>query len=171
MWTVARRCLNDERDAAEAVQDALVRAHQRAADYRGDSAVRTWLMAILVNQCRDRHRYNMRRVAEQRCEPDDLDRIPQRRDPIEDQLLKLTLDRALAGLGFEQRAVFLLVTALGYPVEEVAVALDVSVGTVKSRGARARERLRQLLADQVPHRGSSSTSRVTPIPPLAAEGG
>lgn len=150
MWTVARRCLDDERDAAEAVQDALVSAHQSAARYRGDCAVRTWLLRILVNRCRDRHRYNRRRITEQRLEPAELARLPMPRDAVEDRLDLLMLRSAMEALSFEQRAVILLVNVLGQPVEEVAVMLGVSVGTVKSRGARARERLRELLADDDP---------------------
>ena len=125
-----------------------MRAHQSAGRYRGDCAVRTWLMKILVNRCRDRHRYNSCRVVEQRLDADELARIPTRRDSIEDHLVGLALHRAMASLSFEQRAVILLVTVLGYAVEEVAVTLGVSVGTVKSRGARARQRLRELLDER-----------------------
>jgi RNA polymerase sigma-70 factor, ECF subfamily len=150
LWTVARRCLDDDRDAAEAVQDTLLRAHQSAGRYRNECAVRTWLMRILLNRCRDQYRYNSRRVAERRLDADELARIPARRDPIEDHLVGLALRRAMASLSFEHRAVILLVTVLGYPAEEVAVTLGVSVGTVKSRGARARQRLRELLSERAP---------------------
>jgi RNA polymerase sigma-70 factor (ECF subfamily) len=68
LWTVALRTLRDERDAAEVVQDALVRAHQHAADYRGEATVRGWLVRIVVNACRDRYRRAGSRPVEVRDE-------------------------------------------------------------------------------------------------------
>jgi RNA polymerase sigma-70 factor (ECF subfamily) len=148
LWTVARRTLDDDRDAAEAVQDALLRAHRGAAGYRGDASVRGWLVRILVNVCRDRYRYDSRRVTERRVDGDELARIPARRDPIAEHQLRMDLCDALTSLPIEQRMVIVLVTVLGHPVEEVADMLEVSVGTVKSRGHRARARLAELLAER-----------------------
>jgi RNA polymerase sigma-70 factor (ECF subfamily) len=149
LWTVALRTLRDERDAAEVVQDALVRAHQHAADYRGEATVRGWLVRIVVNACRDRYRRAGSRPVEVRDELALL-RVPAPRDPIADHDLRMDLRDALGALPLEQRMVVVLVTMLGYPTEEVADMLGIAVGTVKSRGARARAVLAEALADRAP---------------------
>ena len=57
LWAIALRTLDNPHDAADAVQEALVAAYRRAATYRGDAAVRTWLRRIVVNACIDRIRH------------------------------------------------------------------------------------------------------------------
>src|SRR6202451_800248 len=56
LWAVALRTVCDPDEAADALQDAMVSAFRRAADFRGDSAVTTWLHRIVVNACLDRLR-------------------------------------------------------------------------------------------------------------------
>src|SRR5579864_3888761 len=56
LWAVALRTVCDPDEAADALQDAMVSAFRRAADFRGDSAVTTWLHRIVVNAAVDRIR-------------------------------------------------------------------------------------------------------------------
>src|ERR1700685_3061050 len=56
LWAVALRTVCDPEEAADVLQDAMVSAFRRAADFRGDSAVTTWLHRIVVNACLDRLR-------------------------------------------------------------------------------------------------------------------
>src|SRR5713101_3525243 len=56
LWAVAVRTLADPEEAADALQDAMISAFRRAASFRGDSAVTTWLHRIVVNACLDRMR-------------------------------------------------------------------------------------------------------------------
>ena len=56
LWAVALRTASDPEEAADALQDAMVSAFRRAGDFRGDSAVTTWLHRIVVNACLDRLR-------------------------------------------------------------------------------------------------------------------
>jgi RNA polymerase sigma-70 factor (ECF subfamily) len=159
MWNVARRSLADERDAAEVVQDALVHAHQAAARFRADSSVRTWLMHILLNCCRDRYRRNRRRP-EQPTDADILALVPEQRDGHEDRERAMDVQALLLRLPFEQRIVLVLVGMLGYTERDASIALGVPVGTLKSRGGRARKRLRELLDED----------RSAAEPQLAGEG-
>jgi RNA polymerase sigma-70 factor, ECF subfamily len=144
LWSIARRSLDSVEDAAEAVQDALLRAHQGAAGYRHEATVRSWLVRIVVNACLDRHRRNRARPAVPITDVE-LGRLPTRRDPIADLELRMLVQRALAELPIEQRMVIVLVDLLGYPVGEAADMLEIRPGTVKSRGARGRARLAELL--------------------------
>jgi len=151
LWAVAVRTLTDPEDAAEALQDAMIKAYQGAASFRGAAAVTTWLHRIVVNACLDRIRAAGRRPTVPLPE-DDL-AVPATVDASADPqhaALRLSVHRALAELPFEQRAVLVYVDMLGYPVEEVAAILKVRPGTVKSRASRARRRLAARLPEFAP---------------------
>jgi RNA polymerase sigma-70 factor (ECF subfamily) len=144
LWRVARRYLDDQEDAVDAVQDALIRAYQRAASCRDGDSVRAWLIQIVVNTCRDRYRRNRARPARP-TEATVLERVPAPRDPIADHEDRMLVESLLETLPAEQAIVVDLVHLRGYPVAEVARMLDVSVGTVKSRGHRGRARMADAL--------------------------
>ena len=121
---------------------------RRAATYRDEARVTTWLHRVVVNACRDRLRRQRVRAAEPR--PDDLDRIAElgRAEPdrLEAQEQRERVVAAMALLNPDQRAALVLVDMYGYPVEEAAAILGCAVGTVKSRCARGRAKLAPLLA-------------------------
>jgi len=142
LWGVAVRTLRDPDDAADAVQEALVSAYRRAATYRGDASVRTWLHRVVVNACIDRIRHERAR----RTVPWPDRDVPARgADPALELATRLDVDEALAALPMEQRLAVVLVDVQGWAVAEAAAVLDVPVGTVKSRCARGRARLAVLL--------------------------
>jgi RNA polymerase sigma-70 factor, ECF subfamily len=143
LWRVALRTLGDPEDAADAVQDALLSAYRAAPGFRGDAAVTTWLHRIVVNACLDLRRRRAVRPAgslEDGPEPATGDDTA-RHDTATDVLA------ALRSLPFEQAAAVVLVDVEGYPVAEAAEILEIPVGTVKSRCARARARLAEILRD------------------------
>ncbi len=136
---VARVGCRDPEDAADAVQEALLKAHRSASSFRYQCTVGTWLHRIVMNACVDTARRNTgRRVG---LEPDVL-ALP---DPATRTDTALVVRRALLGLPVEQRAAVLIVDMHGYSVAAAARLLGVAEGTVKSRRARARARLRLLL--------------------------
>ncbi|MEP6696734.1 MAG: RNA polymerase sigma factor SigM [Pseudonocardiales bacterium] len=145
LWAVALRTLGDREEAADALQDALLSAFRAAGDFRGDAAVTTWLHRIVVNACLDRVRRRQARptVALPEAGPDEP---ADRRDAIAEHEVHLAVEAALAALSPEHRAAVVLVDVQGYSVAETAAILDIPVGTVKSRCARARARLAPLLA-------------------------
>jgi RNA polymerase sigma-70 factor (ECF subfamily) len=145
------RTLHDPDDAADALQEAMISAFRRAAEFRGDAAVTTWLHRIVVNACLDQLR---RRAARPTVPADDetaLDALGQRQgllaaDPAQASDTALDVEAALQLLPPGQRAALVLVDMLGYPVATAADVLGVSPGTVKSRCARGRARLLPHLA-------------------------
>ena len=162
LWAVALRTTGDPEEAADALQDAMVAAFRRAASYRGDAAVTTWLHRVVVNACLDRLRRRKVRLAEPL--PDDLDDHADRgslatSDTMSGPGTEDPADRAVAGerrsavlaaldtLPAEQRAALVLVDMEGYSVEATAAILECAPGTVKSRCSRGRARLLPLLAD------------------------
>jgi RNA polymerase sigma-70 factor (ECF subfamily) len=172
---VALRTLHDPDDAADALQEAMISAFRRAANFRGDAAVTTWLHRIVVNACLDQMR---RKAARPTAAADDeamLDALGQRTagpaaaDPTSDSDTALDVNAALQVLPAEQRAALVLVDMLGYPVAMAADVLGVSAGTVKSRCSRGRAKLVPHLAhlrdsggppDQV--RNQTSAGHVSP---------
>jgi RNA polymerase sigma-70 factor, ECF subfamily len=142
LWAIAVHVLGDPHDAADAVQEALLAAYRRAATFRGDASVRTWLGRIVVNACIDRIRHERVRRTVPWPERD----VPARRsDPAVELVTRLAVDEALTLLPVAQRVAVVLVDFQGYPVTEVAAILGVPPGTVKSRCARGRARLAELL--------------------------
>ena len=146
LWAVALRTLGNPDDAADALQDAMVSAFRRAASYRGEAAVTTWLHRVVVNACLDRVRREAVRAADPLPEGDHSDRLGAQRDDIAVHQQALDVAAALATLPYEQRASLVLVDMEGYSVDEAAAMLGVASGTIKSRCARGRAKLLPLVA-------------------------
>jgi RNA polymerase sigma-70 factor (ECF subfamily) len=164
LWAVALRTVSDPEEAADALQEAMVSAFRRAGDFRGDSAVTTWLHRIVVNAAVDRLRRRSNRIVNWSGDGETLEALAAHgtpgaqsgpppsaaagssavtsvSDPADAIETRLDVDAALRMLPPQQRAALVLVDMLGYPVAEVAEILGVSAGTVKSRCARGRARL------------------------------
>ena len=185
LWAVALRTTGDPEEAADALQDAMIAAFRRAASYRGDAAVTTWLHRVVVNASLDRLRRRKVRLADPL--PDDLDEQADRgalvtstqggpgtEDPADRAVAderRAAVMAALATLPTEQRAALVLVDMEGFSVEETAAILECAPGTVKSRCSRGRSRLAPLLADLAPaghpvwnRPGDSRVSSTSPDP-------
>ena len=158
LWAVAVRTLTDPEEAADALQDAMIKAYRGAATFRGDSAVTTWLHRIVVNACLDR----IRRAAARPSVPMDEghpEPVAVGADPAVSADV-VAVRTALATLPFDQRAVIVYIDMLGYPVADVAAILDIPRGTVKSRASRARAQLAGLLAEDG---NRAPAARVSPV--------
>jgi RNA polymerase sigma-70 factor (ECF subfamily) len=158
LWAVALRIVCDPDDAADALQEAMISAFRRAAAFRGDSAVTTWLHRIVVNASLDALRRKKSRAVAWSGDPDDLP-VPEPRRGVsgsENADTRLDVEAALQMVTPPQRAALVLVDMLGYSVADAAMILDVSEGTVKSRCARGRTRLlpylSHLRANSLPRR-------------------
>ena len=148
MWAVAIRIMRNPEDAADALQDAYIAAFRRAASFRGESQVTSWLHRVVVNACLDRLR--SMRLRETKPLPENLDRSRKMgvitKDPVEIKEQRSVVAAALGTLNADQRAALVLVDMEGYSVEEAAQILGCAPGTVKSRCARGRARLVPLLS-------------------------
>ena len=147
LWAVALRTVCDPDEAADALQDAMVSAFRRAGDFRGESAVTTWLHRIVVNASLDRLRRRAARPAMSGGDEQALEALwAHDGDPARASDTRLDVDAALRILPAQQRAALVVVDMLGFSVADAAAILDTSPGTVKSRCARARVRLLPYLA-------------------------
>lgn len=139
MWAVALRTVRDPEIAADAVQDGFINAFRRAGSFRGDAAVTTWLHRIVVNAALDR----VRRI---KPTADIADHDPvEPRDHHRSVEVRLDVREALEQLPEGQRMALVLVDMHGLSVAEAAQVLEVAEGTVKSRCARGRAAMAQLL--------------------------
>jgi RNA polymerase sigma-70 factor (ECF subfamily) len=138
----ARALTGDAQRADDLVQDTLERALVKWALWRTGSDLRAWLFAIMhnafVNQVRAPQPVDYRA-------DENLPEVPQRATQG-DQLAVHDLVRTLMQLPVEQRQVLLLVGLEELSYAQAAAALSVPIGTVMSRLARGRGRLRTLLA-------------------------
>lgn len=128
-------------DAADALQDAMLKAHRGAARFRYDAAVGSWLHRIVVNACIDRLR-RARDAPTTTLDDDESYPVDDHTSQVETALV---VHRALMRLPVEQRAAVVAVDMQGRSIADTARLLGIAEGTVKSRCARARARLAVLL--------------------------
>jgi len=151
-FNVAVRTLRNADDAADATQEAFLSAFRMIRTLRGTS-FRAWLFRIVVNACYDARRHSSRRptssidaLAEELGElplADERALDPER--AILSNETRAAIERALAALPEEQRLAIVLVDVQGLSYDEAAEALACPIGTVRSRLARGRARLRDEL--------------------------
>jgi RNA polymerase sigma factor (sigma-70 family) len=158
LYSVARLILRDDERAADAVQDALLRAWLDLRGLRDPQRFDPWLHRLLVRACyRAARRERTRRLVEvhvpliDQPEPSDAQRAVAVRDQLE---------RGFRRLSPEHRAVIVLRHYLDLPLTECADALGIPIGTVQSRLNRATESMRAALeADDRPTELTTETAR------------
>ena len=137
----ARLLLRDQELARDAVQETLIRAWRDLPRLRDPGAFDTWLYRLLVRASIDQARRKRASVA---IDVDSVHAI-QTADPASEVASRDEIDQALRRLTDDQRAVVVLRYYADLTVPEVASALDIPVGTAKSRLARAMEALHAVL--------------------------
>ena len=151
VFGLALHLLGDRDEALDLSQEVFLRVFRTISSFRGQSALRTWIYRIVINQARNRQRWWRRRHRSEQVSLDDhlqqFGDLESEGDVLPDRLLasKETADRiwqALGRLPFDQRTALILREVDGLRYEEIAFSLGVAVGTVKSRLTRARQALR-----------------------------
>ncbi len=153
------RLTENTEEARDLTQETFLRAFQSIGQFRGESDLRTWIYRIAINQARNRWRWWKRRHRDSTISIDDADASGHAAliaklssgnaaNPEQGALAherERVLRKALSGLRRVYRETVVLRDIEGFAYEEIAVALDISVGTVKSRLARGRQELRRKL--------------------------
>jgi RNA polymerase sigma-70 factor (ECF subfamily) len=134
-------------DADDVAQDVLVIAWRRRGQLRDPDRERAWLDRIIVNVCIDRSRWARRRIPAISIISAGESALPTSPPPSIPGF-DPALDLAIRGLPLEQRAVIALHYAGDMPLDHVATAIGIPVGTAKSRLAAALERLRRDLSER-----------------------
>ena len=145
VWRFAMGMLRDAHEAEEVTQDTFVRVHRKLDTWRGDAALRTWIIAICRNLCIDRLRARRAEVIsldEVRAERAGREQATARGgDHAERTALRDLLARAAADLPDEEREAFHLVDVLGFSGTEAAEIVGVPPTTLRSRLYRAHDHL------------------------------
>ncbi|WP_118181537.1 RNA polymerase sigma factor [Paraburkholderia phosphatilytica] len=147
----ARALINNRDLADDLVQDTLERGLRNAAQFRPGTDLRAWLFTIMHNVFVNQVRKPSGHAVHVSVDDDSVAESEFAVSGNQAQSLEVRdLDYALQRLPAEQREVVLLVGLEEMSYAEVAIALDVPIGTVMSRLSRGRERLRALMAGSQP---------------------
>ena len=156
VYSLALRLCGDREAAADLAQEAFIKAWQGLGSFQGESSFATWVYRLATNLCIDYLRKKKRREGVEPsvslddsdsgwAEPADRESDPQL--VLERSERGRALARGLASLPGWQRQVLVLRELSGLSYQEISQALDVDLGTVKSRIARARLSLRKILLE------------------------
>jgi RNA polymerase sigma-70 factor, ECF subfamily len=146
VYRLAYRLAGNDADLAQDfAQETFVRAFSRLKEFQGRSAFSTWLHSITVSVSLNGLR-KVKRTRDREVELNDVTPTGFTVRQAEPDL-KQRLKTAIAALPDHYRAVFVMYDMEGYSHEEIGSALNVPVGTSKARLSRAREKLREQLAD------------------------
>ncbi|MFB3854551.1 MAG: sigma-70 family RNA polymerase sigma factor [Vicinamibacterales bacterium] len=156
VFQLGMHLLGDQDEALDLSQEVFLRVFRTIGRFRGQSALRTWIYRIAINQARNRQRWWKRRHRSEQVSLDehvethgDLPSAdagsPER--ALGQKEVATRIWRALDRLPFDQRTAIILREIDGLSYEEIAFSLDVAIGTVKSRLTRAREALRAQLRE------------------------
>ena len=140
VFAICLRMMTDRDAALDAAQDVFLTVFRKADRYKEQAAFSTWLYRVAVNTCYDHLRRRKRKRTTSLPEYfDPAD--PRGEDPLTAVELRPDIETALATLSPEFRAAIVLVDLNGMSLEGASEALDIPIGTVKSRVFRARRLL------------------------------
>lgn len=143
-YGLAYQMMGNAEDAADVLQEAMVKAYRALGTYRGGGEIFAWVARIVRNTALD----ELKRAVRKHEDPVDV--IPE--TPVhtlerkaEESELQTLMGEAIDGLSDKLRDPLIMYDIEGYSYEEIASILDLNIGTVKSRLNRARESLRSKL--------------------------
>jgi RNA polymerase sigma-70 factor (ECF subfamily) len=158
LFRLARATLRNDAEAEDALQEAYFLAYRRIGQFRGDSALGTWLSRLVLNECLGRLRRTARRdnVVPIVAAPADMELETMAASPDETpdhaaqrSEMRALIERKLDELPAGFRTVFVLRCVEELTVEETAAALGLPEATVRTRHFRARSLLREALAREM----------------------
>ena len=139
MYHVAKTLLYSDADCADAIQEAIVKAFSKLDTLKKDAYAKTWLMRILLNEC-----YSVMRKEKRVVSLEDY----RQEEKAEEQKDYSDLYEAIYRLPEEMRLSVTLYYLEGYSLREIATMMKTTESAVKNRLARARQRLRNELAER-----------------------
>lgn len=159
VYALLYRLTDDAEEARDLTQETFLRVFQSIDRFRGDAGLKTWIYRIAINQARNRWRWWRRRRRDATVSLDAPDGQSEQSlgsrlhstespDPEQETLARereAALRTALRSLASSYRETVILRDVEGLSYEEIAAALEISVGTVKSRLSRGRIELRRKL--------------------------
>ena len=147
VFSVCLRIMGNRDQALDATQETFLTTFRKASQFKGNSALGTWIYRIAVNTCYDQLRKHKRRKTDPM--PDHLDPADYSAEEAVDAAgLRPEIQQALAAIPEDFRTAVILSDIEGMGLPEVADVLEIPVGTVKSRVFRGRRLLARELGNQ-----------------------
>jgi RNA polymerase sigma-70 factor (ECF subfamily) len=160
VYNLSYRFMGNAQEAEDLTQEVFLKIFRSVRSFRGASTLKTWIYRITTNMALNRIKFNKRRRRERQIsidrplEPD----MPPMNESLPDERpgpervahsgeIQERLQEALDSINEDQKAVVILRDVEGLSYEDIAVALDINIGTVKSRLARGRAGIQELLRD------------------------
>ncbi len=158
VYNLAFRIMGDPASASDATQEAFISAFQNIEGFRGEhpSSFKSWLMRIVSNACYDELRRRKRQPTtsiedfeiDEEANPALVSEAEGPEEYAEREAMARAIESGIQTLPPDQRATLVLADVQGFSYEEIAEATDAPLGTVKSRLARARAKLRDYLGER-----------------------
>ncbi len=163
VFSLSCRLLGGVDEAVDLSQEVFLQVYRKLSSFRRDASLRTWIYRIVINRAKNRQRWWKRRIGEMTALPiEEAESKTRTRggrcltstDLAPDEALARKeegqiLHQAIEKLPFDQRTILLLKEIEGLSYEEISTTLDLPLGTVKSRLARARNSLRDNLEPEL----------------------
>ncbi|MGI6361991.1 MAG: sigma-70 family RNA polymerase sigma factor [Bacillota bacterium] len=161
IYNTAYRLMANPHDAADMAQEAMIKIYKALPKFRGEASLSTWIYRITVNTCRDELAKKYRNLeksldeeiiteyGEMACEVADYSNLPD--EIVANVELGEYLQKLIDSLQPKYRLVIILREQMFYSYQEIADALGISIGTVKSRINRARASLQRKITSDVEH--------------------
>jgi RNA polymerase sigma-70 factor (ECF subfamily) len=150
IYALCRRFAANEADAQDMAQEAVIAIIRGLPAFEGRSSFKTWAFRLTTNTCLMELRSRSRRPPLASEEAQLRDRTDGGSAPHDVAAVRLDTDAAFAALSPEHRAAVVLRDVLGLEYGEIAEVLEVPIGTVRSRIARGRAAVADLLRDEEP---------------------
>lgn len=167
LWRVCWHYTHHQEDAADCLQEAMLKAWRGIKAYRGECSLSSWLYRIAATVCLDFLRKQKRlpqtESADEMAEEEGFTPTDTSPTPDEAVIRAESADHiraAIDSLPAEMRTVIILYALQGLGYEEIAAAMQTSVGTVKSRLNRARQKIAKFLTDNWNKNADSPSDRM-----------
>ena len=154
VYTLAYKLLNDKAEAMDVTQEVFLTMFKKVGSFRGEASLKTWLYRVAINQAANRNRWWKRRFKHRTISLDIATlagtntfgvKAPSPAKQCYSREIREALQESLYKLPFDQRVAITLRDVEGLSYEEIGELTGANLGTVKSRIARGRDKLRTLL--------------------------
>ncbi len=165
IWRLCWRYTRHQADAQDCVQETMLKAWRQLPNYRGECSVESWLYRICVSCCLDFLRKRSNKQQDSVDAMTDLGYDPPDTEPLPEEKViaaqeKQEVHQAIAELPPTMREVLVLSVLEGKSYEDTARLIGISIGTVKSRLNRARQKIAEKLQQLGTKRAHSSSDKV-----------
>lgn len=147
-YNLALSYMKNEYDAQDVLQDSYIKIFRNLKNFKGQSSFDTWVYRIVVNTCKDYLRKRRDNLIDLEMAKEIEDREPGPEEVLDTKLTADLILKAMDSLTLDHREIIILRDIRSLSYEEIGFILDCSVGTVKSRLSRAREKLKTIILEQ-----------------------